>query len=175
MANYTKENDRELSWDDEISGEALVLLDEGDYEFTVTNMERTRFNGTAKTRACFMAKLTLKVVTEDGNALVNSNLLLLASQEWKLAAFFRSIGQKKPGEALKPNWDAVKGSIGRAHIKQRSYTGNDGKERKVNDVDSFLPPLKKAPTNVPTPEQNQAPKQEAPVNGFEQVFEDIPF
>jgi len=44
----------EMGWDDTIQedGQELVLLDGGDYNFTVTNFERGRFPGGQKIPAC---------------------------------------------------------------------------------------------------------------------------
>ena len=50
----------EIGWDDQISvdGEQYVVLEEGDYDFTVTGFERGRFPGSAKIPACNKAVLT---------------------------------------------------------------------------------------------------------------------
>lgn len=129
-----------LGWDDEISedgGGQYVLLEEGDYNFTVTGFERGRFTGSAKTPACNKAVLTLTVDTAEGQASCKYDLILYKSLEWKLSAFFRAIGQKRPGESLRMDWSKVEGSQGRAHFAPRSYTGKDGKEHQCNDVQRF--------------------------------------
>lgn len=134
------EKDMRLDWDDAIEddGKGFVLLKEGDYEFTVTGFERGHFNGSAKIPACNKAALTLAVKSAEGNATIKTDLILYKSLEWKLSSFFRSIGQKKHGERLQMNWASVPGSIGKAHIIVRTWTGNDGKEHEANDVGYYI-------------------------------------
>ena len=129
-----------LDWDSAIEddGQGFVLLDEGDYEFTVTGLERGRHNGSAKIPACNKAILTLSVETSTGVAQIKTSLLLYKSVEWKLSAFFRSIGMKKHGERLVMDWNRVLGATGMAHFIQRTYTGNDGNLKKANDREYFI-------------------------------------
>jgi len=56
-----------------------------------------------------------------------------------VSAFLRAIGQRKKGEAIKPNWNAVVGSKGRAKvdIKKWSY---EGKEYEGNEIKMFYFP-----------------------------------
>ena len=130
---------REIGWDDEISNDegSYLLLEEGDYDFKVTAFERGRFPGSAKIPACNKATLTLSVQSKDGEASVRYDLILFSSMEWKISEFFRAIGQKKKGEALKPRWNEVVGSTGRAHFAPREYTTKNGEVRKANDVTRF--------------------------------------
>ena len=128
-----------LDWDDAIEsdGQEFVILEEGDYNFTVTDFERGRFPGGTKIPPCNKAALTLQVKTPDGVAICRTDLLLYKTMEWKLSAFFRCIGQKKHGERLVMDWNRVIGSRGRAHFKPRAYTDRDGNERQANDLDRF--------------------------------------
>lgn len=128
-----------MGWDDQIEndGQEFIILPEGDYNFTVTEFERGRFPGSAKIPACNKATLTLEVKTNEGVAYVKTDIILYRSLEWKISSFFRCIGQKKHGERLTMNWNAVLGSRGRAHFKPRTYIGNDGQERQANDCDRF--------------------------------------
>lgn len=142
MENYANNNTQDLcmDWDDfiEDDGQEFVILEEGDYNFTVTAFERGRFPGGAKVPPCNKADLTLQVRTPDGKlATAKVSLLLYHTLEWKLASFFRCIGQKKRGEKLRMDWNAVLGAHGNAHFKPRSYTDKDGNERQTNDVDKF--------------------------------------
>ena len=129
-----------LDWDSEIendgSGE-IVILEEGDYTFTVKEFKKGSHAGSAKVPACGKAELTLEVKTDNGTALAFENLLLCKSLEWKIAAFFRCIGQKKHGEKMRPDWNKVLGATGKAHFKPGTYT-KDGQERQKNTVDKFL-------------------------------------
>lgn len=128
-----------LDWDDAIEndGQEFVILPEGDYNFTVTNFERGRYPGGAKLPTCNKASLTLQVKTDDGIAMIHTDLFLYRTVEWRISAFFRCIGQKKHGERLVMDWNKVVGSKGRAHFKPRNYTDKDGNERQANDVDRF--------------------------------------
>ena len=128
-----------MDWGDtlENDGQEFILLEEGDYNFTVTGFERGRFPGSSKIPACNKAALTLSVETPEGNATVKFDLILYRSLEWRISAFFRCIGQKKHGERLVMDWNKVMGSKGRARFKQRTYTNRDGEERQANDVDRF--------------------------------------
>lgn len=138
-----------MGWDDVIEddGNGFILLEEGDYDFTVTGFERGRHNGSAKIPACNKAIITLSIDSPQGVAEIKENLILYKTMEWKISAFFRSLGLKKHGERLTMDWDHVLGAAGRAHIVQREYIGNDGTNKKANNVGYFIdymPPEKRA-------------------------------
>jgi len=129
-----------MDWNDtiETDGQEFILLEEGDYNFTVTNFERGRFPGGPKVPACNKASITIQIEADGGgHATIKLDLLLYRTLEWRIAAFFRCIGMKKQGEKLVMDWNKIVGSRGRAHIKQRSYTNSYGEARTVNDVDRF--------------------------------------
>lgn len=152
--------DELLDWDSEIEddseGGAVVILDEGDYDFEVREFTRTRYQGSAKVPACNKAELVLEVKTDDGTALCWENLLMVKKLEWKMSAFFRSIGQKKHGEKLKPNWNAVIGAKGRAHFKPEEYTNKDGEIRKKNVLVRYID-TDGSSINVPDGEDDEVP------------------
>ena len=106
--------------------------------FVVKDFQRGNFPGSNKIPPCLKAMITVEVITEAGKATVKFDLMLAKIMEWKLCAFFRSIGQKKHGEPLKPNWAKVVGSIGKAHFKQREWTNDKGETKVVNDLDYFI-------------------------------------
>ena len=128
-----------MNWDDTIEndGQELVVLPEGNYTFTVTHFERGRFPGSPKIPPCNKATLTVTIDNDQGVAMARVDLILYRTLEWKIAAFFRCIGQKKLGEKVVMDWSKVIGARGRAHFKPRTYIKN-GEERQVNDVDRFL-------------------------------------
>lgn len=111
-----------FDWDDEIEDDGeqrdFVTLEEGDYEFEVHKFERGHYTpkAGAKTPACNMAIVTLKISTKDGDSFVTENFPLASTMEWKASAFFRSIGLKKHGEKLKMKWGESIGLKGMAHI-----------------------------------------------------------
>ena len=139
--NLNKPNQNmEMGWDDTIQedGQELILLDEGDYNFIVTNFERGRFPGGQKIPACNKATITVQIETDKGLSVIKFDLLLYRSVEWRISSFFRCIGQKKHGEKLTMNWNTVIGSVGRAHVTQRKYKNNYGEEKTVNDIGRFI-------------------------------------
>ena len=131
-------DNRIMDWDDVIQddGQEFVVVPEGDYTFTVTGFERGRFPGSAKIPACNKATISINIDNEKGVANARFDLILYRTLEWKIASFFRCIGQKKHGEKVVMNWNGIIGARGRAHIKPRTYQkGNE--DRQVNDVERF--------------------------------------
>ena len=133
-------NNLVLEWNDSIEndGQEFILLPEGDYNYTVIDFERGRFNGSAKIPACNKAIITVQVESKEGIATVKFDLILYRSLEFRLSGFFRSIGQKKHGEKLQMDWTKIIGKKGRAHFKQRSYVNLNGEEKFVNDIERFI-------------------------------------
>ena len=136
---YENNSNMFLDWNDtiEVDGQEYIVLEEGDYNFTVTDFERGRFPGSAKIPACNKATVTLTVDTGNGIASVKCDLILYRTLEWKLASFFRCIGQKKHGERMSMDWNKVVGSKGRARFKPRDYTDKNGDARQANDIERF--------------------------------------
>lgn len=134
------EKDMLMDWDDSIEtdGQEYILLPEGEYNFKVTNFERGRFNGSAKIPQCNKATITIQIEAKEGISTVKFDLILYRTLEFRISAFFRCIGQKKHGEKLTMDWGKVVGSKGRAYIKQRSYTNQNGEEKFINDVERFI-------------------------------------
>ena len=135
--------DTAFSWDDIIQndGPEFVLLPEGEYNFTISKMERQHYPGGAKMGPCPKAVLSVAIDGGDkGSTTITHNLFLHSRCEGILCAFFESIGQRKHGEALRPRWQDVVGAHGRCKVSIREYTKNDGSTSRVNDVVRFLPP-----------------------------------
>lgn len=163
----SQEFERELGWDDEIEkdGPVSVLLPEGEYNFTVAGFKRGRFQGSTKMPPCNEAILELKVHSpEHGDVTVFDRLFLHTKTEGFLSNFFTGIGQKKPGEKLKMNWNSVVGSTGRLKIEHNKFKKDNGEERVNNQVETYLPYdeyLKHAgqqqSTQQQAPAQNQTP------------------
>ena len=140
MAQMNNANTKmEMDWDDEIQIDDMkfVVLEEGDYNFEVSKVERGNFPGSAKISPSKKVTLTLLVVTDSGLATCRTDLILNRVVEFRLAQFFYCIGQKKKGEPFKMEWDKVLGAKGRAHFKPRTYTAADGSLRCTNDVITF--------------------------------------
>ena len=130
MSNF--DDVKVYDWDDEIENDdQFITLEEGDYDFTVTNFERGLQDQTEKLPQCNKAIITLKVA----NATVTENFPLCSTMEWKAAAFFRAIGMKKHGEKSKMDWKGAIGKSGRCHIKKTPGTKNNGTY--FNNVDKY--------------------------------------
>lgn len=134
------EQNQVLHWDGvlENDGSEFPVLSEGDYAFEVTGFERGSFPGSEKMCACNKETLTLKVESEHGTANIFDDLILHKRMEWKLSQFFRAIGQKKKGERVTMNWNAVIGARGRAHFVVNKYTNRNGQERENNKIGKYL-------------------------------------
>jgi hypothetical protein len=144
-----------LDWDSVIDqdGAQFVLLDEGEYSFTIQDFKRAIFPGSQKIQQCPKAELTLDI---EGMTTVKTDLILAPQLMWKLAAFARSIGVKKHGEACKIPWDSIVGYSGRCKIKHRSYIDKNGESKTTNEVDSFLDPVNDAVFNQKTTSKPKA-------------------
>lgn len=135
-------NERELGWDDEIEKESeFVLLPEGDYNFVIDSFTRGRHPGSAKLPACNKAELEITVDDGKGNrGTIFHNLFLHTKTEGMLSAFFIAIGQKKHGEPLRMNWNAVIGAKGRCKVIVDKWTNDKGEERSNNKIQKFYEP-----------------------------------
>lgn len=131
--------ERELNWDDEIQDESgsFEPLPEGDYCFTVKQVDRARSQGKGKLPPCNMAKVTLIVHGAEFDREITENLVLHSSVEWKLSQFFLSIGLKKHGEPLRMNWAGAVGKQGNCHVTKREYQKKDGGTGTANDIQKF--------------------------------------
>lgn len=135
--------DREFDWNDSIEndGQEFVLLPEGDYDFEVTGFERARHGGSEKLPPCNKAILTIKLIGNDGQGTsVKHNLFLHSKTEGMLCAFFTAIGQRKKGEKITMNWNAVIGAVGRCKVKVRNWKNQNGEEKQSNEIAKFYEP-----------------------------------
>lgn len=148
-----------LDWDSVIDqdGAPFVLLDEGEYNFTIQEFKRAIFPGSQKIQQCPKAELVLNI---ENLTTVKTDLILAPQLMWKLAAFARSIGVKKHGEACKIPWDSIVGYSGRCKIKHRSYVDKNGETKTANEVDSFLDPVNDAVFSQKPATVQTAPKVE---------------
>jgi hypothetical protein len=169
------QQERELGWEDEIEKDAgeFIVLPEGDYPFTVSKFERARFAGSDKMPPCNQAKLELTIHSQEhGDVTVFHNLFLHTKTEGLLSNFFAGIGQKKKGEKLRMNWNAVIGAKGKCKLEINKYTSNDGKERTNNQVKKFYSyeELTQSQQQPPVQQNNQQPfptsSQQQQTGGF---------
>ena len=139
----TQDKGRAFGWDDEIvsDGSEPELIPEGEYPFTVLNFNKKWFNGSEKMCPCNYAELWIRIDGPDGPlGKIRSNLFLNEKCYGIFSGFFRAIGQKKHGEAFRPDWGAVPGATGRCRIKVRKFRSRSGEEMESNDI-VFLDPL----------------------------------
>lgn len=138
------EVERELGWDDPIEkdGKDFILLPEGDYDFTITKFERGRFAGSEKLPACNKATVTVTIDSPEGTVNIDHALFLHTKTEGLLCAFFVAIGQRKHGERVTMNWNAVVGAKGRCKIGTRTWKDKNDptKEYKGNEIKKFYEP-----------------------------------
>ena len=134
---YQNNDIQSLNWDDEINEDPkdFIILAPGTYEFMVQNIERSYYDGSDKLPPCNMAILTLKIETEEGDALVFDRLYLTSKTQGFLSAFFTAIGDKKKGEALRMDWGKALGKTGVVKIKNEEYNGQVS-----NRVDRYMSP-----------------------------------
>ena len=126
---------KEIGWDDAIENEGTEPLPEGTYEFTVASMERAHFGGSEKMAPCNVANLDLLIKDKDGKEHhVFDSLYLNSKAEWRLSQFFLCIGQKKKGEALRPNWNEVPCSTGKVEVMINEYVDKNGNKRRSWEV-----------------------------------------
>jgi len=139
---------RELNWNDTIvnDGDDFILLEPGEYSFSIAKFERGRFQGSAKLPPCNKAILSISIIDEKGQKLstIQHNLFLHTITEGLVCQFFRSIGARKSGEKLQMNWNTVIGARGRCKVGVRNWTGKDGQEYQSNQIEKFLDP----PANI---------------------------
>lgn len=127
------EIDQELDWDCGITSDVHTGSVEtppvGDYDFTVTNFEKTISKSGNK-----MAKLTLALDVSGQVYLRDVYLVLTTTALWKIAQFLECVGLKKKGVDLPQiPWGKVLGSEGRCHLIHEEYNGSQ-----VGRVDMFL-------------------------------------
>ncbi|MBR1723411.1 MAG: DUF669 domain-containing protein [Ruminococcus sp.] len=137
---YDNNNFQEYGWEDEINEEGSgdwEPLPECDYLFKVIKVERARFAGSEKMPPCNQAKVTISILGENREVELTENLFLCNRMEWKLSAFFLSIGMKRHGEPLRMNWTGAVGKTGRCHVYIDTYTKKDGGEGKSNKIKKF--------------------------------------
>lgn len=132
--------ERELDWNDEIEKDSpdFILLPEGDYAFTVTELERGRHAGSDKLPPCNKAVIHLKIESPEGITMIKHNLFLHTKTEGMICAFFTAIGSRKKGERIQMNWDQVVGATGLVKLSIRTWEDKKtGELRKSNEVKKF--------------------------------------
>lgn len=136
-----------LGFDDAISysGAGYIVLNPGEYDFTVKSFERGYFNGNEKQPGCPTVKMIFDVEVPEGNATVTHTFFL---RKWESSIdqiynFFVSIGmvsvqQREDKVAIVPKWNEAVGRKGRFEIK--STPKKDDQTVFYNNVKRFVDP-----------------------------------
>lgn len=144
----TSYNDEAMGWSDRaevVDSSNFTLLTPGEYHYRVIKFERQRYDGGAKMGPCPMAVLTLAVGNAAGeHSDVQVRLFLNRKVMFRLTEFFKSCGliaaDLPEGSSYEMPWDRVVGAMGKCVVKNRQWTGSDGKVRDGNEVDRFVVP-----------------------------------
>ena len=142
-------SEREFSWDDTIQNDSTFeVLPEGDCTFTVKSFERARHtpkeNG--KLPACNKAVLKIEVNNGTKSAIIEHKLYLHSQTEGLLCSFFKAIGQRQHGQAMRMDWNKVPSAKGRCKIGVHKWKGKDGQAMENNEITKFYEPDAAAPT-----------------------------
>jgi hypothetical protein len=123
----------------DVEEQEYILLEPGEYQFTVDDVEYDDHNGSAKIPPCGKVIVSLSVDTERGKAYMKNNFYVCKEGAGLMAAFLKSIGVLKEGQkTFTPDWDSYIGKTGIVKTSQREYNGNS-----YNNVDRFIAPKKK--------------------------------
>lgn len=157
-----------LSWDSSFIAEesSFKLFQPGEYQFTVTNMERKIYDGTSTKipNGAPYAEVTMEFTGPEGKTNVIDRLYLMKNWQWKLTQFFSGIGQAPVmGQTFQPNWSQVIGSRGTAKLNINTYTSK-GQERSNNQVEEYKVSSAAAPQQQSQP-NNWTPGGSAPNQG----------
>ena len=126
-------------------GGEFILLPEGDYDFTVTQIERSRYNPkpNSKIGPCVQVTATLRVIDPQSGKPVDlrHNLFMWGTTVGMIAQYYDSIGLHKKGTPLALDWrpEMHIGKTGKLKIAHRTYKSNDGQDRIANDIKKLYP------------------------------------
>ena len=123
------------TFDIEDQEQEYVLLQPGEYQFEVTDIEYGDYIGSAKIPPCGKVTVKMTVKTDKGTAFLRNNFFVCRECAGLNAAFFKSVGLLKEGQKkLTTDWDATVGEKG--WCKTSIYTSDNGNQ--YNNVDRFI-------------------------------------
>ena len=112
-----------------------VILEEGDYSFTVIGVDHGRYPGGKGIPPCNRMTLTLQVETEKGIAVIQTAFFLYRPLVFRILSFYQCVSFIKPDrKAVVIGSDTVLGCRGRAHFKPRVYEDHDGNENVIERI-----------------------------------------
>lgn len=134
----------------DVEEQEYVLLEPGEYQFKVEDVDFDDHNGSAKIPPCGKVIVSLSVETEQGKAYIKNNFYVCKEGAGMIASFLKSIGVLKDGQkTFTPDWESYVGKTGMVKTSQHEYNGNT-----YNNVDRFLAPSKKAQKQAPKAKKN---------------------
>ncbi|MBQ3460325.1 MAG: hypothetical protein IJH14_06610 [Solobacterium sp.] len=145
-----------------------VLLPEGDYSFTVVNLETKRYQpgpkSTGKIGPCKQIVLKLRVINpEDGEQVdLDHNLFMWNSRACTgmIAQFYDSIGNHRKGEPLTFDWrpEVIIGKTGYLKVNHRIHQDDRNKpvdeQRRYNNIQRLYPKDSVPASAVPNAQNN---------------------
>lgn len=135
-SSHANSSNQLLDWNDTIESSSAGYL-EGDYNFTVTKLQRSFYEGGENIPACPQAIVTLRVETDCGTVSVRVYFLLHVKFQARIYTFFRSLGFEAHDNKIAMNWFQVEGCQGRAYFKPREIRGWNGRSRMINYPERF--------------------------------------
>lgn len=173
MAQFGAEYE-EIGYEGTIENEdgGFVLLPDGDYDFTVNKVTRSRYEGSDKMPSCNTVSVELSVWGAGGDrATITERFFLVKKFEWKLSQFFLSIGLKKHGEQLVMRWN-IEGYKGKCKVYIDNYKKQDGSDGQSNKIKKFYAYDENVQTVSPQQTAYQAqPYQTAPTQQYQQTYQ----
>jgi hypothetical protein len=167
----------EIGYEGTIENEdgGFVLLPDGDYDFTVNKITRSRYEGSAKMPSCNTVSVELTVWGAGGDsATITERFFLVKKFEWKLSQFFLSIGLKKHGEQLVMRWN-IEGYKGKCKVYIDNYKkqdGSDGQSNKIKKFYAYDENVRTVSSTAPSPQQQyQASPQQQYQQQYQQTYQ----
>lgn len=123
----------------------FTLLPPGDYDFTVVNMEQSRYTPgpNSKIGACKQVTVTLRVKSPEGKDVdLKHNLFMWGTTLGMIAQYQDSIGIHKKGEQMHFDWrpDVHIGKTGRLKLDNKPYVNRrTGQELPTNNIVRLYP------------------------------------
>lgn len=137
--------DYELTEEDTKGNEEIVVLPDGEYDATITKLERGQFKGSTVLQPGPMAILWLEIDGgELGTVTTKANVILNQKLAWKLDQLAIACGfwAKGEGKGKRVPWSEVPGCRIRVQVTSRTY-----QDKTYQEVKKFLPLLDDFPTD----------------------------
>lgn len=150
----------------------FTLLPDGDYDFTVNKVTRSRYEGNDKKMpSCNTVSVELSVWGAGGDkTIITERFFLIKKFEWKLSQFFLSIGLKKHGEQLVMRWN-IEGYKGKCKVYIDNYKKKDGSDGQSNKIKKFYAYDENVRTLSSTAPSSQQQYQASPQQQYQQTYQ----